>query len=373
MKFKVISIFLFMAGYFYSDVLAESIPGLSGKIKQLEDDVFELKVQQSGKKAVRVFDALNLSLGGQVTSTFTTIFGNDTSTQSIFDGTKFRILFSADISDRLNLFLNPDFVLSADYFNAHRGSREYRKISLTQRLMIARLTYEESSNFNFLLGRYITPFGLLNMEHWDALFLSDIEPIFMRHMHHDHIFPRHLIGGQIFGKFPSESKRFEYFLYTGTYDDVPSDIMGGGKLIWNVKENALSIGISNFLGRGEDAFYDAVGTEVDFQYKAFGLKSEVVYRSWDRKADRIGMYVQPALTFGNFIVFGRTDYWDEALNRHPSNDEQRFEHMIGLNWLPIPLLRNRLIWMYSDYSKSKDTNGGNRNFYEIHASFTTSF
>ncbi len=85
------------------------------RLEELEEQLLEMQLKESGKVPVTAFDSIKLDFGGFITQTFTSNFNGDSPDRSSFDQTNLEILIGADITENHRFFTAVGY-LPEDYF-----------------------------------------------------------------------------------------------------------------------------------------------------------------------------------------------------------------------------------------------------------------
>ena len=152
------------------EALDEQINALSDRVNDQEDLIQDLDQKVGGRTLIRAFDATQFDFGGFLHSTFTHVNGENGSATS-FDRLTFELLFKVQFSERFSAFFAQAFVRESNtrftdtFQRTSPGFTFSGSGGMKTPLVIAWANYRNSDAFNIQIGRYITPFGIINIEH----------------------------------------------------------------------------------------------------------------------------------------------------------------------------------------------------------------
>ena len=330
---------------------------LTSQLLDLDD-----KVGKSG--VVHVFDALDLQLGGFLTQTFTTVIG-ESDTESGFNQTLLEILLRAQITEDLSLFTALGFLREADIDLSAPRSPFFRDSANRVPQIIAWANYQYSDALELQVGRFITPHGIINIEHFPPVLLEINQPQFLRPFPGNTMFPNFLNGLRLHGKrfLADNTLTLRYDVYTGLFNGAPDSVVTGGRAALTLEDVGVTFGANYSHGRrdadpgnlgslsivGSGSLtsndYDLLGADVLFDRGRLFWKNEVFATLEKGERNRLAFYTQPAWRWTEqWIGFYRFDYLDPGQGLGKST-----EHVVGVNYLPIPLLRLRLAYIFKEF------------------------
>ncbi|MBT5027215.1 MAG: porin [Nitrospina sp.] len=360
------------------------------RLDEIERELLDLHLKQTDKTSVTAFDSMRLDLGGFITQTFTTTFNGDSPDRSSFDQTNFELLMGADVTDRDSLFIALGFLRQADLVNEAGLDVEQRKFAdhanrIPGIIMWGRHDFDELLDVTY--GRWITPWGIINREHFPPVLMNLSQPQYLRAVQPGNLFggntivPNFLDGIQAHGSKYFGDYQAEYFAYVGNFDGSgsgPSDFISGARLMGALPNRIFTIGFDyqngvRAVSGAQDSHYDAWGVDALIDYKGFLLKSEYL-RSNERGAtgNKESWYIQPSYTRGKFVLFYRWDVIDTDLDTVNDSAEQT-EHVFGVNYFLQPTVRLRAEYVLNRFNLNEDNNGKKRDYDNIQLSITTSF
>ncbi len=356
---------------------------LSERLEAQEDLSQELDEKVGSRAIVHAFDAMQLDFGGFLHSAFTHIHGDQGSASS-FDRLTFEILLKAQFSRRFSAFFAQAFIRESNT----RFTDTYQRTSpgftfsgaggVKTPLVIAWANYRHRDELNLQVGRYITPFGIINIEHFPAILLDTEQPQFLRPFSGDTIFPNFITGAQAHGKFFFNDDTLQYNVYTGVFTgSTPEQFYSGARAAYTVGTLGTTFGLNIGTGKrsltttapdttsvAKNATFYMYGVDVLIDKGPILWKTELFMTDEDKGAggNRVGFYTQPAYRVSDqWIVFYRYDFLDDGKlqivpssggpRRHTPGDST--EHVLGLNFLPVPNVRLRATATWKEFSSGR--------------------
>ncbi|MBL1277761.1 MAG: hypothetical protein COB30_016900 [Ectothiorhodospiraceae bacterium] len=327
------------------------------RIEQIEEMIEEMDEQVGSRALAHAFEAKELTVGGFLHSTFTSIEGEDGSASS-FNRLIFELLVRAKFNEDWSAFAAQAFIRESDdaFGNPFNASASRTDPAFNQRskapLVIAWVNYQNSDLLNIQLGRYITPHGIINIEHFPATLLDTEQPLFLRPFSGNTLFPNFMTGVNMHGrKFVGTNQEsiLSYNLFTGNFAGNPGELVTGGRVSYEFGKSGFTVGGNASTGdRGvANSDYNLVGIDVLIKKGKFLWKSEVFSSSEDFGEDRLGWYVQPGWhVTPKWTIFYRYDFLDNGRN------SDQTENMLGINHLPYPNIRLRATLTAKDFDVS---------------------
>lgn len=357
------------------EVRVESAPPpasdrITARLDELEDVVLNLDDRVGSRAVVHAFDAMQLDIGGFITQSFVAAFGGGESTAS-FAQTQFELLLKAQVNEDWEVFLAQGFLREADLDVSDPDDPRFEPSALRIPQIIAWTNYRLSDQFEVQAGRFITPHGIINIEHFPPVLLDINQPQFLRPFSGATIFPNFLIGAQIHGKFnlgPNENSLLQYNVYAGSFSANSSDFILGGRLGLRLGDSGFTFGgnyshgqrragtpgVGNFSLVGNNSVvsnsYNTVGADLLYDKGRILWKNEIFYSYEDGQDNRLAFYTQPAYRInGKWLAFYRYDYLDPGQGQSYTT-----EHVVGLNYLPIPTVRLRAVGLLKHIDDPSD-------------------
>lgn len=356
---------------------------LSERLEIQEDLTEELDEKVGSRAIVHAFDAMQLDFGGFLHSAFTHIHGDQGSASS-FDRLTFEILLKAQLSRRFSAFFAQAFVRESNL----RFTDTFQRTSpgfgfsgsggVKTPLVIAWANYMHRDSLNIQVGRYITPFGIINIEHFPAILLDTEQPQFLRPFSGDTIFPNFITGAQAHGKFFLDEDILQYNLYTGVFTgSTPEQFYSGARVAYTHGTFGATLGLNVGTGKrsltptapdttriGNNATFYMYGVDLLIDKGPILWKNELFFTDEDNGAggNRAGFYTQPAYRITEeWIVFYRYDFLNDGkIQVVPAGGGPRLhtpgnstEHVVGLNYLPVPNVRLRAIATWKEFSSGR--------------------
>lgn len=373
----------------FSALWAGELEDLNKRVEALEET--QQATLQAEQQAVIPFTAKRIHLGGFSTASFNSHFGKDTSKEYAFELVHMDLLISADVTEKLQFFSDIHFGFENHFENSNAAWRRYGEQEINAELQMVWMKYHFQDYFVVQFGRMIAPFGILNIEHFEPLFLKRQKPQFLRHLEGGSnfiLFDDHANGLVFSGTFSAGEHTLGYYSYVGTVKSDTRQVGGGGRLFWSLPKELIRIGVSNQTAQRGGQTYSALGGDLEIKWHRFRLIGEFVRGIIQGAAGQTTFYAQPSYKFfdGKFVVFGQVDYLDDTLGTRTVDHDQdettaaiadpikKWEYTAGVNYLPWPFLRTRLEGVLHDYRGSTATLGGlNRDYYSAEFSATVSF
>lgn len=365
-----------------SEINADEIKALIERVEELEqrererptpdhpvaefDDENENLAESLSKGASSMLGG-RLDLGGFLTQNLTFAHGNEDNELSP-NQTQFEILVRADISERVHLFAATGFLREADLDLSSSEKPQFRNFQNRVPLILGWANYEHREALQLRVGRFITPHGIINREHFAPLLLDPKQPQFLRPFSGSTVFPNFMNGLELHGNRAVgelDSLWLEYSAYFGVFNQSADRYVSGGRLAFeygdwatfglNYSHGSRDAG-SGPLGHASlvpasstvENNYDLIGAELLVDHGKLLWKSEFYYTIENGEEDRLAYYTQPAWRFSDrWVAFYRYDFLEPGQNALSSQ-----EHVIGLNFLPVPEVRIRGIVTYKDILKT---------------------
>jgi len=313
-----------------------SVNETNQRLNDVEDMTFDLDEKVGGRALVRAFDAEEFDLGGFLHTGVTLVDGKN-NTEAAVNRMTFELLAKAQISDDWSLFVAQAFIRESNINFVDEFSRLEPdfNIGTSAPLVIATATYEHSDALKVDLGRFITPHGIVNIEHFPALLLDPEQPQFLRPFGGQTIFANFLngakIGGEVFAPGGVEGS-LGYSAYVGTFVNNAGSFNYGGRAFWQFANTGLTIGANVGGGRrdGDGTGYFLYGADILYDEGPVIWKNEIFVTDEDQGGDRLAFYTQPGLRFAdNWTAFYRFDFLDDG-----TRTGDRKEHAVGLTFKP---------------------------------------
>ncbi|MDQ7077986.1 MAG: hypothetical protein Q9M45_09150 [Robiginitomaculum sp.] len=114
--------------------------------------------------------------------------------------------------------------------------------------MIAWAQYSKNDMFNVQFGRFITPHGIINIEHFPANSLDPEQPQFLRPFPGQTIFANFSDGVNVHGSKYVGNNKFSYNAYAAAWAGNSSNLNIGGRLAYAFEDAGLTLGLMAPMG-----------------------------------------------------------------------------------------------------------------------------
>ena len=335
--------------------------------------------QRIGSRAVvNAFDALELDFGGFLDLAATYAHGEDNSLAS-FNRQVFELLFNASLAEQWDLFVAQAFVRKASPNFADRKNPDFSELNaVATDTVIAWANYRHNEMLNARVGRFITPHGIINIEHFPALLYDPEQPQFLRPFVGQTIFPNFTDGVMLHGgKFLGETgeDRIGYHVYTGNFAGNASHFNYGARFSYQAGAWHTTLGANLAGGARVDGFdsdYYAYGADLLYDNGPLLWKTEIFLTDEDRGGDRFAFYTMPIWRFNErWAVFYRYDYLDPGAN--PATLVQlgeSTENAMGISYKPNSNVHLRNIWTYRSFGATNTLPSANAWLWQLSATMS---
>lgn len=341
------------------------------RVEELEDIVSDLEESIGSRAIVKAFDALEVNIGGIFISDFTYVDAED-GEEGAFNRQNFELLISAQLNESWSAFFAAAFALRSDdpFETGSRLEPEFNNRSLTPEIL-SWVNYQYSDAFNLRIGRFTTPHGIINIEHFPITLLSPLQPQFLRPMGGNTLFANFSNGLHAHGKQFIGDDIWSYNAYVSAFVGNPEDEIFGAMTEYTVSSYGLTAGVNYAHGsRSDGSEYDMGGIHVLLDKGSLLWKNELFITTGDSdNSDRLAFYTQPAWRITpQWIAFYRFDYLDNGVS-------VTTENVFGINYLPYSNIRLRALYTYKDFDRGIDANGNvfpgaNANIFQFGGTFS---
>ena len=358
----------------HNDVLI--VDDVEERVEELESIVTEIDQRVGSRAVVNAFDASRFDIGGFFDGSVAAAFGQG-SDDSAFNRQTFELLAKAQLSQRWDIFVAQAFMRNApltftESTNDYDASFGNNNSPVQTDTVIARAQFSHNDQLNIQFGRFITPAGIINIEHFPAILLDPEQPQFLRPFSGQTIFANftngiHFHGSTFTG--PSGKNILSYSAWGGSFAGNSNSFSFGGRLAYALGDTGLTIGMNAMSGdrqRGTngDRFYVS-GADILFDKGRFLWKSEIFYSLEGISDDRLAFYVQPGFRIlPNLIGFYRFDY----LQQDPSTVAS-IEHVAGISFNPVHNVRLRGIFRNRSFAVEPGLIGIDVNIVQLSTTF----
>ncbi len=326
----------------------------SQRLDDLESQVLDIDDRVGSRAVAHAFDAASIDLGGFLHNTFTHVDANGGHATG-FNRTIFELLLKADLGDNWSAFFAQAFLRqSAEGFSVVNGDlspnfNSFPAAGVGTDTPIAWANYKHNDELNIRIGRYLTPAGIINIEHFPALLLDTEQPQFLRPFGGSTIFPNFLTGVNAHGQKFFGDNKLKYDAYTGNFSGNAEGLVNGARLAYTVGDLGLTVGGNIQAGEREVA-----GTNPDYQVYGFDLlvdKGKLLWKNeifWSDEASTLGnrwaFYSQPAWRINDkWTAFYRYDFLDNG------STGDVVENVVGLTFKPTRNVHLRGIVRHKEF------------------------
>jgi len=328
------------------------------RVERLESIAQRVDEQVGSDAVVNAFDAVDLNLGGFLDLAATHVNGEDDSVTS-FNRQVAELLVSADIAEDWRIFWAQSFLRKAgpnftqNPAGADTANPDFGNLGgAATDTVLAWTNYKHTDALQVQAGRFITPHGIVNQEHFPATLLDATQPQFLRPFSGQTVFPNFTNGIQLHGSAflggGLDADQISYNLYTGNFTNNSTEFNVGGRVAYEVGGMGLTVGANATYGDRSDqrdADYVVVGGDIKYDSGPIIWKNEIFATDEDRGDNRLGAYTQPGYRLGEqWTAFYRFDYLDRGSD--PDTLAARLEsieHSLGVNFQPHSNVRLRAI------------------------------
>lgn len=319
-----------------------------GDVETVTDDLEE---KVGSRAVVHAFDAVELDLGGFYNVGITSVWGEDDSAVSVNRQT-LELLLKAKLFDDWSLFAAQAFVREGDAVFKDPGARTSPgfNVKTGTETVLAWGNYRFSDALNIQAGRFVTPHGIVNIEHFPAILLNPEQPQFLRPFTGDTLFPNFTNGIQVHGRIylHGGDDLLRYHLYTGSFSDHAEHFNFGGRLAYAPGSSGFDVGANLAYGQRVDGVtdYALFGGDVLYDKGPILWKTELFATAEDGSSnDRFAFYTQPAWRLDDrWTLFYRFDFLDSG--RAPG---MSLENAVGLSFRPHANIHLRSIYTYKTF------------------------
>lgn len=343
--------------------LQETVEDTQWRVDELETVVDRIDDQVGSRAVVSAFDALQLDFGGFVDLAATHVRGDDDSATS-FNRSVAELLIRAQLLDDWDLFLAQAFVRKSDPDFSDPARPTFADLdSVVSDTVLAWANYRHSDVLQFQAGRFITPHGIVNIDHFPALLLDPDQPQFLRPFARQTIFPNFTNGFQIHGaQFLGGgigADQVSYNLYAGNFAGNATEFNVGGRLEYQLGGTGLAIGLNATYGERErevESRYIVYGADLEFDQGPIIWQNEIFVTNEDRGESRFAAYSQPGWRLSDrWTAFYRFDYLERGSDPVTLQDlQQSTEHSLGLSFRPNRNVHLRAIGRHTAFDRDAD-------------------
>lgn len=328
----------------------EAVIELAERVDELEEVAVDLDERVGSRAVVHAFDGVSLDIGGFFDTAATVAFGEE-GTDASFNRQVFELLAKARLGQNWELFVAQAFVRNAPLtFSDPQGRTTpvfaNNNSPVVTDTVIAWGQYHHSDALNVQFGRFITPHGIVNIEHFPATLLDTEQPQFLRPFPGQTVFQNFTNGLNIHGQKFLGNSRLNYAVYGGVWAGNSTNGVFGGRLGYSLADTGLTIGLNALSGdRSSEVTGDRFnggGVDILFDKGPILWKNEVFWTSEGQGDDRLAFYSQPAFRLNDqWTAFYRYDFLDTG-----GPGARTIEHSAGLVFDPISNVRLRALYRH---------------------------
>lgn len=321
---------------------------LEERVEDLEVVATDIDEAVGSRAVVNAFDGVSLDIGGFFDTTATLVIGED-GTDASFNRQVFELLVKADLGPKWDLFVAQAFIRNAPLAFTDPQQRTTPSFGnnnspVATDTVIAWGQYRHSDLLNVQFGRFITPLGIVNVEHFPATLLDTEQPQFLRPFSGQNIFANFTNGANVYGTKYIGNNALSYAAYAGVWAGNSSNVSFGGRINYGIGDSGLTIGANGFSGDRDndiegDRFYGG-GIDVLYDKGPLLWKSELYTTSEGSGDNRLAFYTQPAVRLSDaWTILYRYDFLETG---EPGGES--VEHVGGIVFDPIDNVRLRALY-----------------------------
>lgn len=337
------------------------------RVESLEDEVSRIDRQVGSRAVVNAFDAASLNIGGFLDLAAKHVNGEDRNVTS-FNRQVAELLVQADLAPDWEMFWAQSFLRKQEPDFSDTARPDIGNLNNVETdTVLAWANYRHSDLVQVKAGRFVTPHGIVNIEHFPATLLDPDQPQFLRPFSGQTIFPNFTDGFQLHGSvFTSDALdagQISYNLYTGNFAGNATEFNVGGRLEYAVGGTGLTLGANLTYGdrsSNEDADYIAFGGDILYDAGPIIWKTEAFGTDEDMGGDRYAAYTQPGYRLTDKLTaFYRLDYLEvgdpNIFDADVDTDRaEGVEHVVGLNYQFHKNVRLRSILRRNQFDTGDD-------------------
>lgn len=181
------------------------------------------------------------------------------------------------------------------------------------------LEYQLNQYLNLRFGRFLTPAGIWNVEHYPPFVTTQLRPLHIRK-----IFPQNSDGIGIYGTDIKNNILIDYSFYLGNgidasgAGDINENKAVGGQVKFHFPIlNETILGLSAYKDVDKSNIdINAYGVDLKVKYDNFTLQSEYAKGEYEDKSEKYGYYVQLIYDISNFSLVYRYDILKELKSKY---------------------------------------------------------
>lgn len=350
----------------------DTVAVLDERVEELEDTVDTIDSRVGSRAVANAFDATKLDIGGFVDIATTLAIGED-KTEAAFNREVFELLVKAKLGNAWDLFVAQAFIRNAPLkFSDPNGRRSpffaNNNSPVATDTVIGWAQYSKSDMLNVQFGRFITPHGIINIEHFPANLLDPEQPQFLRPFPGQTIFANFSDGVNVHGSKYVGNNKFSYNAYAAAWAGNSSNVNVGGRLEYSFVDSGLTFGLNGTYGdrsSTRDANFAVLGADVLFQKGRWIWKNEVYVTDEENAPSKYAFYTMPAYKLTDkWTAFYRFDYLDTGL---PGGES--IENVLGLTVRPVFNVHLRGIYRWHHATRDAGIPAADTHVFQLSTTF----
>lgn len=373
-----------------SQVTADEVRVLKKKVELLEKSLSSLVVKSYDSNGrVQSFLAESLSLGGYFENSIQSIWGENTSTQTVADAHRMGINVAADLGKRFRFVgqysAGFNYPLRNEHNNPASGSqilppqRTYQEVTFGSLLSQGYGEYAFNENWMIQMGMGYTPFGYAFQLREPVLFIRRGGPQLIRTQGIANI----IIADPFWKGLHVKGRVLEQVginLYTTTSLGHDGKMGGGARLFWEL-DDGMILGASTQTGRQSGVQYWSYGFDAVFDFRYGGFKFEIANNK-SSLGEPVSYYFQPYIRLlqRKLTLHLDFDYLKNELGLTTLGSSSvadpyiKWEYGIGFNYQFLPNVKIRMGYILHDYTGVRSlVNTQNRDYQSLNISSGISF
>lgn len=361
------------------------------RLDEIEDAIERIEGKIGSRAVVQGFDAKSLTIGGFLHSALTSIKTEDNAGNeggaTAFNRQIFELLIRARFDENWSAFIAQAFFWQSEinYYDAEQRLDPYFQMQLNQPLVIAWANYSASNAFNVQFGRFITPQGIINIDHFPAILLDTEQPQFLRPFGGQTMFPNFINGIQFHGRSffgKEDANTLQYNLFSGSFSGTEEEAINGARVAVSLGGLGMTLGLNGAKSartenvspdpnppgkiQNPDSDYTLSGVDLLIDKGFLLWKSELWKSDEEAGGDKEAYYTQPAIRLSpKWLVFVRHDFLDNG-----AGTGDTIENMFGINYTPKTNIRLRATVTDKEFEASPTTTAVDAMIYQLSATLS---
>ncbi|MBE9502570.1 MAG: porin [Proteobacteria bacterium] len=324
MRKTVFSLFILTTIFLFPPFLqADEVADLKKEVEKLKS---RLEIVEAGQDEIGYQSSDLVSVSGYADVEY--VIDDRSGVSDGFRTHHFSLLFQKKVSEKWRFFSELEFEYAPKIGEEEKqtitdSGGNTHDVVVTKnkegRIYIEVLTIDYNYNpyLNLRAGRYLTPAGIWNVEHYTPFVATQEKP-----QHIQNIFPKHMDGVQLFGTVTKNDVVTDYIAYmsngsgnTGHGDENDDKSLGGRLRFKFPLLLRTELGLSTYREKDNaDTELKAHGVDLNLHWKTFKLQAEYAKGTYDPVSgtdyDRVGYYGQLTYGMGKLETIYRYDWYD---------------------------------------------------------------